>query len=345
LASADVTIRGAGVFGLSVAYACLRRGASVCVVDPNGVAAGASGGIVGALQPHTPENWNDKKQFQFESLILARDFWREVEAIGGMQTGYVRSGRLQSVADDRALEMARARAIGAAELWRGQATWDVVRAKDSAAWQPASATGWVIHDTLSAQIQPRQATRALAASVRALGGQILTEGPDAGKTVWANGAAGLEALSKGRKRTVGQGVKGQGALLAFEAGDVAQIYANELHFVPHRDGTVAVGSTTENTFDFLGTDCLLNDVIAKARATLPCLADAPVVERWAGVRPRARSRAPMLGEWPDKPGYYVANGGFKIGFGMAPKVGQVMADLVLENRVSYPDSFDVTASL
>ena len=57
----DVTILGAGILGLSTAWACMARGARVKVIDPNGVAAGASGGILGALAPHTPENWNDKK--------------------------------------------------------------------------------------------------------------------------------------------------------------------------------------------------------------------------------------------------------------------------------------------
>ncbi|MDP5360472.1 MAG: FAD-binding oxidoreductase, partial [Paracoccaceae bacterium] len=68
MATADITVMGAGVFGLSVAYASARRGAFVRVIDPAGVAAGASGGLVGALAPHVPENWNDKKAFQFESL-------------------------------------------------------------------------------------------------------------------------------------------------------------------------------------------------------------------------------------------------------------------------------------
>jgi len=51
MATVDVTVRGAGVFGLSVAWACAKRGASVRVIDPYGVASGASGGIVGALAP------------------------------------------------------------------------------------------------------------------------------------------------------------------------------------------------------------------------------------------------------------------------------------------------------
>ena len=60
MATADVTVMGAGVFGLSVAYACAKRGALVRVVDPFGIGAGSSGGLVGALAPHVPENWNDK---------------------------------------------------------------------------------------------------------------------------------------------------------------------------------------------------------------------------------------------------------------------------------------------
>ena len=72
------------------------------------------------------------------------------------------------------------------------------------------------------------------------------------------------------------------------------------------------------------------------------IAGAPVVARWAGLRPRARSRAPILGEWPDRPGHYIANGGFKIGFGMAPKVGQVMADLILRGQDTIPDGFRVS---
>ncbi|MDP5364989.1 MAG: FAD-dependent oxidoreductase, partial [Paracoccaceae bacterium] len=67
MAMADVTVLGAGIFGLSVAWACVQRGARVRVIDPHGPGAGSSGGIVGALAPHVPEQWNDKKAFQFDS--------------------------------------------------------------------------------------------------------------------------------------------------------------------------------------------------------------------------------------------------------------------------------------
>jgi len=70
-----------------------------------------------------------------------------------------------------------------------------------------------------------------------------------------------------------------------------------------------------------------------------------VLDRWAGLRPRTASRAPMLGSWPGRDAQFIANGGFKIGFGMAPKVAEVMADLVLDGVDRVPAAFRVEASL
>ena len=121
MATFDVTVMGAGVFGLSVAYACVQRGAKVQVIDPNGVASGASGGVVGALAPHVPENWNAKKAFQLDSLLMQADFWAEVSALTDLPTGYTRSGRLQPLADHAAIALARAREGTAKDLWQDNA--------------------------------------------------------------------------------------------------------------------------------------------------------------------------------------------------------------------------------
>lgn len=341
----DVTVRGAGIFGLSVAWACVRRGASVRVVDPAGPAAGASGGIVGALAPHVPENWNAKKAFQLESLLSAEAFWAEIAATGGVAPGYIRSGRLQPIADEAALALARQREATATDLWQGRARWEVVRAEGNA-WAPNSPTGWLIRDTLSALVHPRRACASLVAALAVKGVEVLNDAPEQGKVLWATGVAGLEVLNAGHSRLVGAGIKGQAALLQLDRGGAAQLFADGVHVIPHLDGTVAVGGTTEREYDSPdSTDAQLDAVIAKARAAVPALQNAPVVERWAGLRPRSRSRAPMLGAWPGKPEHYIANGGFKIGFGMAPKVGQVMADLLLEGRDTIPEGFRVSDNL
>lgn len=344
LAIYDLTIRGAGIFGLSVAWAAVTRGARVQIIDPFGPAAGSSGGLVGALAPHAPEHWNPKKAFQLDSLLMAKGFWAEVEAASGLSAGYARNGRLQPIADDHALILARKRGQTARELWQEHAHWEVLPAT-STDWEPHSPAGFVIRDTLSALVHPRRACQALVAGLAAQGVALQHNGPDAGKVLWATGIAGLEALSAQHSRSMGGGVKGQAALLDFDARGLPQLYADGIHVIPHNNGTVAIGSTSERDYTSIKeTDSQLEDVIAKARAALPVLADAPVLERWAGIRPRARSRAPMLGPWPDRENHFIANGGFKIGFGMAPKIADVMADLMLEGRDEIPEGFRVAAN-
>ena len=141
-------------------------------------------------------------------------------------------------------------------------------------------------------------------------------------------------------------MKGQAILLNYAASGAPQLFADALHIVPHSDGTVAIGSTSEREFDDpTQVDHQLDDVHTRAIAAFPVLADAPIIARWAGVRPRSRSRAPMLGYHPFEEGAFVANGGFKIGFGMAPLVGDVMADLVLDGVDRIPEAFRAEQNL
>jgi len=340
----DVTIRGGGVFGLVIGWECARRGARVRLIERHAIAAGASGGVVGALAPHVPELWNTKKAFQLDSLLMAAEFWRGVEAASGLTSGFARTGRLQPVPlGGEAL--ARSRRPCAETLWQGKAQWQVVEAAGD--WAPASPSGLLVHDTLSALIHPSRACAALAAAFRAVGGDlVIGEAADSGAVIWATGAQGLADLSAAFGHPVGSGQKGQALALAFDAAGLPQLQADGLHIVPHGDGTVAVGSTSERSYaDPRTTDHLLDRLHDRAVALVPVLAGAPVVARWAGIRPRAATRAPLLGPWPGRPGHFIANGGFKIGFGMAPKVAQTMADLVLEGRDQIPAGFRVTDAL
>jgi glycine/D-amino acid oxidase-like deaminating enzyme len=345
MARPDLTVRGAGIFGLSIAWEAARRGARVRVIETVRIGAGSSGGVVGALAPHVPGQWNEKKAFQLESLLMAQAWWGAVDAESGLSAGYARTGRLQPLADDRAVAAARARGVEAGSLWQGRAVWQVIPA--TGGWQPDSPTGWLVHDTLTARLNPRPALASLAAAIRARGGAIGPGDQDVvGPVIWATGTAGLEALSVDLGRPVGGGVKGQAALLAHDAPALPQLFIDGLHIVPHSDGTVAIGSTSERLWsDPAGTDDQLEALIRRARAACPALAQAPVLDRWAGLRPRSASRAPMLGPWPGKEAQFIANGGFKIGFGVAPKVAEVMADLVLDGVDRVPVAFRVEASL
>jgi glycine/D-amino acid oxidase-like deaminating enzyme len=342
----QIVVRGAGIFGLSVAWACVRKGASVTVTDPGGVGAGASGGVVGALAPHVPEAWNTKKALQFESLEMAERFWAEVAAVSGRDPGYARTGRVQPLADAAAVDLARAREATARELWQGRFVWDVLPAERFPGLVE-SPTGRVVFDSLTARLHPRSALATLAGALVARGAEVTTE-PRAGDVeIDATGVAGLLALNVlSGSRVIGAGVKGQAAVLACDLRDAPQVYADGLHIVPHVDGTVAVGSTSElNWDDPTSTDAQLEEVMARARAACPALRNAPVLKRWAGLRPRTRSRAPMLGRHPLHAGVYIANGGFKIGFGMAPLCAEMLADLVVNGIDRIPPELRPEASL
>ena len=344
---ADLTILGAGIFGLSIAWECSKSGAKVQVIDPNGVGAGASGGLLGALAPHVPENWNPKKAFQLDSLLAAEGFWAEVEQAAGQPSSYGRTGRLQPLADAAAVSLARTREASARELWQGRAEWSVITELPDPAWAPPSPTGHWVHASLTARITTRAGLGALATAMENRGVMIAREGTPAGAIIHATGTAGLEDLNAATGQIIGQGIKGQAALLAANLPPGApQIFADTLHIVPHADGNVAIGSTTERVFDAAHTtDAQLDALTLKARALVPALADAPVLERWAGLRPRAKSRAPLLGHHPTRAGHFVANGGFKIGIGMAPGVARLMARLVLDGQNIIPPAFDISTQI
>jgi glycine oxidase len=256
---------------------------------------------------------------------------------------------VQPLIDEAAVALAHTRARTAATLWQGQAEWQVLPRDDAPGPKLQGPGEWAVFDTLSARISPRMAIDALLAAVSCLGVTVepgTTPPQRAGAVVWATGAAGLEALSHALGQNMGRAVKGQAASFAAAWPDAPQVFAGGLHIVPHADGSVAIGSTSETSFHAPETtDGLLDALIAQARAVIPALADAPVIARWAGLRPRAPSRAPMLGHWPGRPGHFVMNGGFKIGFGMAPKLAVVMADLLLDGRDAVPEGFRVEDNL
>ncbi|OYW84509.1 MAG: hypothetical protein B7Z22_10520 [Hyphomonas sp. 32-62-5] len=60
----------------------------------------------------------------------------------------------------------------------------------------------------------------------------------------------------------------------------------------------------------------------------PALADAPVTERWAGVRPGTPDHAPFIGETVT-PGLYVAAGHYRNGILLAPVTARMIADQIL----------------
>ena len=357
----DVLVIGGGVFGLSAARSCVAAGLGVIVAEADRMGSGASGGIVGALVPHRPEPWRDFNRFQLDALTDLPERMAALAADSGRDPGYARTGRLSPLADAGQRARAEAQVDVAARNWgrnwNSDARFEVLDAVPDglADWlAPESCPHGVIHDTLSARVAPRRYLSALEA---ALAGQAeLREGwrcigldPAAGVARFGQGeistghlvlaaGTGAFALLEGLiGRTCGSGVKGQAALLSVEAPEgLPVIQGDGLYIVAHPQGGVAVGSTSEKTWDEPGCDERLDALIARARRLSPALAQAEVTERWAGIRPRAPGNAPMVGKLPRLERVVMAAGGYKIGLGIAHLIGDAVAAMVRGEAPRHP---------
>lgn len=326
----DALIVGAGAFGLWTARACHARGLRVEICDAGrvGAAEGASGGPVGALAPHRPWPWTALKALQFEAIRDLPDRLAALEAETGRATGGARLGRAAPLASAEARARAEQRLPEAALRWPGFRQW----IEDAPAGLVAP--HGVLRDDLTARLAPRptaEALRAVLPPQAIRDGDPLLDASDPRRPVLASGPrpAGATVLAAGvairglLSMPTLEPEHGQAARLgAVPPSGTPLIQAPGLWIVPQRDH-VAIGSTSERGREDLETDAGLDALIAGARALLPALAEAPVLERWAGLRPRLASRGPLGGELA--PGLLVATGGFKIGLALAPAVGEAIA--------------------
>lgn len=359
----DLIIIGGGIVGLWSAYFAAKRGIKTVLVEEHGIAAGASGGLLGALMPHTPDRWNAKKQFQFDALTQLPSLVDELEDRTGQQVGYRRVGRLAPLLKEHHVKDVAARTAGAQQFWRtdaGHFEMEHLDAGPAAHWPTADAMPFgVAADNLSARLSPRKLIMALAGALHGsidmrfgtraafLGERQVTLGDGSvvhgDKILVSAGLASFDMLRPYAPTISGRGVKGQAAILGTQLDpNLPIIYADGTYLIVHDDGTTAVGSTSERVFSAgRETDHLLDEVIDKARALSPLIKDAPVIERWAGVRPQAQGRDPLVGALPEKDWLYVATGGFKISFGIAHLMAQSVLGGVCADQTApeIPDSF------
>lgn len=334
----DVAIIGAGIFGLTAAWACRRAGLPVRIYDAQGPGAGSSGGVVGALSPHMPEAWNPKKAFQLEALLRAQDYWRGIEHASGLPSGYGRTGRIIPLHSQRAADMAQTRAQAATELWQGQAEFTL---RDS--FPGITAAHGVVFETLSARLYPALAVQSLAAALRADGVQILENHPIRDPTTVK---ADVVILAAGHAcpeiwpdlAPILRGVKGQAALLDHVLpSDHPVLFDDGLYIIGHGTHGTAVGSTSENTWSKPGPDHLLDDLLVRAAVIMPPLAGASVKQRWSGIRPRSSRPDPVLGLVTDR--LWLFTGGFKIGFGIAHHLADALVQEITGHTADIPESF------
>jgi Glycine/D-amino acid oxidases (deaminating) len=359
--------------GLWAALKAGRLGLKTLLIEREKIAGGASGGLLGALMPHMPDKWNDKKQFQFDALLELEDEIVRIEAETGLNAGYRRCGRLIPLPKEHLRRIAERHEQEAKTNWRQSGRdfgWTVIDTPQRAGWPAGeTAVSGFVHDTFAARVSPRRLTAMLTAAIGqlpsvavlentsvheidAVAGSAKLDGTERitfGHVIVAAGHRSFDMLAGTRvlAEPLGQPVKGQAALLRADVDPgLPLLYLDGLYIVPHDDGTVAIGSTSENRFsDPTGTDGQLEDLIASARQLAPVLSDAPVIECWAGLRPKAIGRDPMVGPHPDLPRLIALTGGFKVSFGLAHKLADAALAAVGGETLDVPESFLLTHHL
>lgn len=371
-AAPDLLIAGAGVAGLWLGLKAAREGLSVLIVERDRIGSGASGGFLGALMPHSPDRWNGKKAFQFAALVDLESEIARLEAETGLECGYRRVGRLLPLANQQARRTALDHIADASTNWGGRFGFEVGHTPDKHDWPNILwAPHGLIRETLSARLSPPLLVAALAARLSALPNVSLCEGVgvDAidvnsslahlsngestgfGHLALAAGVGAFALVAQAAAQpelTLGGPVKGQAALLDADApADLPLVYHDGVYVIAHDNGQVAIGSTSEREFDqSTTTDDRLEMIIKRARKLCPLIRDAPVVARWANVRPRAIGRDPMLGPVPGAPRVLAMAGGFKISFGIAHRMADcLVAEITGGPGPDLPESFSVDAHI
>ena len=113
------------------------------------------------------------------------------------------------------------------------------------------------------------------------------------------------------------------------------IRAPEVYLVPRSDGRILLGATVEEAgYDKRITASTIQRMQQAAIRLVPALAQARMLEAWAGLRPGSPDNLPILGA-TRIPGYFAATGHFRDGILLTPVTAQVMAQLITGAQPEY----------
>jgi hypothetical protein len=115
------------------------------------------------------------------------------------------------------------------------------------------------------------------------------------------------------------------------------LFAQDTYIVPKADGRIIVGATVEpGSFDPSVTPAGIMHILSNAIRLVPELASLPMEECWSGLRPTTPDKMPILGKTPWE-NLFVAGGYWRNGVLLAPKTGQLIGDVLMNQVLSSED--------
>jgi glycine oxidase len=331
--TADVAVIGDGIVGLSTALELGRAGVRCALIGTRKDGA-ASGAAAGLLAPSIGSLSGSVRTFFLESLARYSSYLAgltaydsELRLLRGLievltdrrTTAGHASATLMSAQTLADLEPS-VRAPHGAILHAEDAALDNVRLV--AALRKAIAdqanVQWLRDDAaVTVDVETKQPVVTLASgAAAAVEHVVLAAG------AWSPLLAGLP-----RKLPV-RPLKGQ--MLAVRSTALRHpIMGNDVYLVP-RAGEVVIGATVEEAgFDLSVDDESIEALRRAAVEIVPSLEDAPVLRRWAGVRPATPDMLPILGPDPAAAQLIYACGHSKNGILLAPLTAAVITQLIV----------------
>ncbi len=351
LKSADVAIVGGGIVGCATALAARRHGLSVALLERGricGEASSAAGGLICAQYDA------DHDAPLFRLRVDGRDAFPEfaqlLEELSGQSIGFSSGPTIGLARTHQQRQQLLARVT-----WQRQAGLDAQFLEPEEARRrepllPPDLTGAAVYPDgqVDTQRWPPIVHRALlAAGVRVHQGTDVTAvaaGPNptvqtvrgalhADRIVLATGAW-LPHLRPGVPI-----VPSRGHMLAFDAphlklGHILHLPGGSLAQRSH--GRIVFGATKERVgFDRRLRAGAVREMLNRALATLPALADCPLASIWTGFRPEPTDGLPLIGRDP-RSGCYLATGHHTHGITMSWHTGQLIARLLTNHPPAYP---------
>lgn len=354
--SAEVVIVGGGVIGLTIARALASRGVrDVLVVDKDDFGHEASWAAGGILAPQVEANAGDDF---FRLACASRDlypqFAGELVAESGVDVEFDTTGTLYIGFDDQdEVELRRRLEWQLSEDLR--VAWlsgDEARSEERCL---SAAVRCALRFPDDYQIENRKLIQAL---IQANRNRAVREwnGCEALRLVSAHDEVSGVETSKGfistRKVVIAAGAWSsmidlpeslfvepiRGQMLCFKTEPRFArhvIYSSRGYLVPRHDGRLLAGSTAERVgFDKRVTEEGVTSIKSLAREISPALDSMPVLDSWAGFRPRASDGLPILGASEQIKGLNYATGHFRNGILLAPITGELIAEEIIEGRRS-----------
>ena len=339
----DVIIVGGGIIGLSLSVALRKRGATVLIVERGEPGREASHAAAGMLADFPLDMPTVLQSLATASACMYPEFVHELQDESGINVDLRDQGTIFFATPEHlrehpglATECPLPSPLDQLEPALGQVNLPAIFLKERS-------------------VDPRALTAAALKAARHRGVDI-SSGTAVTEVFLENGRAAGVVTSKTTYSApvvvncagawAGQlpphpfptrPVKGQMLSLAGTSRDLLRhvIRAPEIYLVPRSDGRILAGATVEDAGYDKRTDADTIQRMHRAAIQLvPALAQARMLEAWAGLRPGSSDNLPILGA-TRTPGYFAATGHFRDGILLTPVTAHVMAQIITGGKSEY----------